>query len=48
MIEDGDTGVIGGIYTRNMANSARVPGPSKLPLLGYLFRNNFGDERRSC
>ena len=48
MIRDGDTSVIGGIYTRNMANERKeVPGLSKLPLLGYLFRNNFqSDERR--
>ena len=48
MIRDGDTSVIGGIYTRNLAKEQKeVPGLSKLPLLGYLFRNNFqSDERR--
>ena len=48
MIRDGDTSVIGGVYTRNMANERKeVPGLSKLPLLGYLFRNDFQtDERR--
>ena len=48
MVRDGETSVIGGIYTRNMAKEQKeVPGLSKVPLLGYLFRNNFqSDERR--
>jgi type IV pilus secretin PilQ/predicted competence protein len=48
MVRDGETSIIGGIYTRNMARERKeVPGLSKIPLLGYLFRNSFQtDERR--
>ena len=48
MVRDGETSVLGGIYTRAMSKERReVPGLSKIPLLGYLFRNTFqSDERR--
>ncbi len=39
LVKDGDTTVIGGIYTRQTANKrAEVPFLSKIPLLGALFR----------
>jgi type IV pilus assembly protein PilQ len=40
LVKDGDTTVIGGIYTRQTANrSSSVPFLGKIPLLGALFRN---------
>jgi type IV pilus assembly protein PilQ len=39
LVKDGETTVIGGIYTRQTASSRReVPFFGKLPLLGYFFR----------
>ncbi len=39
LIRDGQTIVIGGIYTRNQSDSvAAVPWLSKIPLLGYFFK----------
>ena len=39
LVRDGETTVIGGIYTRQTANrSSEVPFLGKLPLLGYFFR----------
>jgi type IV pilus assembly protein PilQ len=39
LVKDGETTVIGGIYTRQTANrSSEVPFLGKLPLLGYFFR----------
>ncbi len=41
LVEDGDTTVIGGVYaTENSFNQDKVPFLSKIPLLGYLFRNS--------
>jgi type IV pilus assembly protein PilQ len=41
LVKDGETTVIGGIYTRSTSNSVRkVPFFGNLPLLGYLFRSN--------
>ena len=38
-LNNGETIVIGGIYTRNKAhNTAGVPGLSKIPILGWLFK----------
>jgi type IV pilus assembly protein PilQ len=40
LVKDGETTVIGGIYTRQTAHrEAGVPFLSKIPILGYLFRN---------
>ena len=39
LVKDGDTTVIGGIYTRQTAsNVAEVPFFGKIPILGYFFR----------
>jgi type IV pilus assembly protein PilQ len=39
-VRDGETTVIGGIYTRSTASRrSEVPFLGKLPLLGYFFRN---------
>jgi type IV pilus assembly protein PilQ len=38
-VKDGETTVIGGIYTRQTANrSSEVPFFGKIPILGYFFR----------
>jgi type IV pilus assembly protein PilQ len=40
LVPDGDTTVIGGIYTRNTSQSMRsVPWFGRIPILGYFFRN---------
>ncbi|MCE9667380.1 type IV pilus secretin PilQ [Myxococcus stipitatus] len=40
LVKDGDTTVIGGIYVRRGSSQAnQVPFLSKIPVLGYLFRN---------
>ncbi len=45
LMDDGETTVIGGIYTRQESNSAdRTPVISRLPLLGWLFRNELRNE----
>jgi type IV pilus assembly protein PilQ len=48
LVADGETTVIGGIYTsREQASQDRTPGLHRLPLLGWLFkRNEFLDESR--
>jgi type IV pilus assembly protein PilQ len=39
LVKDGDTTVIGGIYTRSQAlNEAAVPVLSRIPVLGWLFK----------
>lgn len=41
LVKDGDTTVIGGIYTRSQAsNEAAVPVLSKIPVLGWLFKKH--------
>jgi type IV pilus secretin PilQ/predicted competence protein len=41
LVEDGDTTVIGGVYAFETSNnSARIPLFSKIPLLGYMFKNS--------
>ncbi|MDF1564910.1 MAG: type IV pilus secretin PilQ [Deltaproteobacteria bacterium] len=47
MVKDGDTTVIGGVYTRqNSEANNRVPGFSRIPILGWLFRKkNVQDQR---
>lgn len=47
LVKNGETIVIGGIYTRNTTRSTNgVPGFSKIPLLGWLFKkqNNVDDK----
>jgi type IV pilus assembly protein PilQ len=40
LVRDGETTVIGGIYTRSTANkTAEVPFLGKIPILGYFFRS---------
>jgi len=40
LVKDGDTTVIGGIYTRQTSNSTTsVPWLGKIPVLGYFFRS---------
>ena len=41
LLKDGDTTVIGGIYESVLASQqSRTPGLGRIPLLGWLFRNN--------
>jgi type IV pilus assembly protein PilQ len=41
LVKDGETTVIGGIYTRQTSNStSSVPWLGKIPVLGYFFRSN--------
>lgn len=46
LVSDGQTTVIGGIYTTNQQNSSdKTPGLSQIPLLNWLFRRDrVGDE----
>jgi type IV pilus assembly protein PilQ len=48
LVADGETTVIGGIYTsREQTSQDRTPGLHRLPLLGWLFkRSQFSDESR--
>ncbi|MFM2248202.1 MAG: hypothetical protein RL071_4277, partial [Pseudomonadota bacterium] len=40
LVADGDTTVMGGVFSTEQTYSQnRTPGFSKLPLLGYLFKN---------
>jgi type IV pilus assembly protein PilQ len=47
LVRDGDTTVIGGIYTRRNAESwSEVPVLSKIPVLGWLFKKKaISDDR---
>lgn len=48
LVANGDTTVIGGVFsTEESRASTRVPGFSKIPLLGYLFRNSSRTETRN-
>ena len=48
LVRDGDTAVIGGIYTRNSGlSNARVPYFSDIPVLGWFFRNRKETDNRS-
>lgn len=41
LVSDGDTTVMGGVFsTESSYSQDRVPGFSKIPLLGYLFKNS--------
>ena len=48
LVKDGDTTVIGGIYTRSQAvNEAAVPVLSKIPVLGWLFKKKRETDNRT-
>jgi len=48
LVQDGDTAVIGGIYTRNTAeNYAQTPFLGSIPILGWLFKNSVESDTRS-
>ena len=48
LVADGDTSVIGGIYTRNTADSnAKVPFFADIPILGFFFRNRAQSDDRT-
>ncbi len=48
LIENGDTLVIGGIFKTNISEShAKVPGLSKIPLLGWLFKKKLNTNTTS-
>jgi type IV pilus assembly protein PilQ len=48
LVKDGDTTVIGGIYTRTVnERTAGVPFLSKIPILGWLFRKTESRDDRS-
>lgn len=48
LVRDGDTAVIGGIYTRNSGVSyTKVPFFSDIPVLGWFFRSSKENDNRS-
>ncbi|HVH97860.1 MAG TPA: type IV pilus secretin PilQ, partial [Enhygromyxa sp.] len=48
LITDGDTAVIGGIYTRNQAvNVSQVPWFGSIPIIGWFFKNKVERDDRS-
>jgi type IV pilus assembly protein PilQ len=48
LVRDGDTAVIGGIYTRNTGlSSNRIPFFSDIPVLGWFFRSKKENDNRS-
>ena len=48
LVRDGDTTVIGGIYTRKTSSTlSGVPFLSKIPILGWFFRNNKNSDERT-
>ena len=48
LLKDGDTTVIGGIYTSNAGyNRAEVPYLARIPILGAFFRNHRESDRRT-
>jgi type IV pilus assembly protein PilQ len=48
LITDGDTAVIGGIYTRNQAvNFSQVPWFADIPIIGWFFKNKVERDDRS-
>lgn len=48
LIKDGDTTVIGGIYTRNQSTNQRgVPFLSSIPILGWLFKKSLRQDNRT-
>ena len=48
LVADGETAVVGGIYTRNSGrNYSKVPLFSEIPLLGYLFKTRTENDTRN-
>jgi type IV pilus assembly protein PilQ len=48
LVDDGETSVIGGIYTRNNAESfSKVPILGDIPVFGWLFKNSRKTDERS-
>ncbi len=48
LITDGDTAVIGGIYTRNQGlNKSKVPWFADIPIIGWFFKNTIERDDRS-
>lgn len=48
LVRDGDTAVIGGIYTRNSGVSySKVPGLGDIPILGWLFKTRRENDDRT-
>jgi len=48
MVNDGDTTVIGGVFaTEESASKRMVPGFSRIPLLGFLFKNSVYNQNRN-
>jgi type IV pilus assembly protein PilQ len=48
LVRDGDTAVIGGIYTRNSGLSyTKVPFFSDIPILGWFFRSRKENDNRT-
>jgi type IV pilus assembly protein PilQ len=46
LVSDGDTTVIGGIYTSNQQNASdRTPGLSQIPLINWLFKRDRVDDQ---
>jgi len=47
-VNNGETIVIGGIYTRDQQNTTNaVPGLSRIPILGWLFRKNLKQDNKT-
>jgi len=48
LLRDGDTTVIGGIYTRNFGeNYSKLPGLGDIPIFGWLFKTKSATDQRS-
>ncbi len=48
MVRSGETVVIGGIYKQDYSlNKAAVPGLSKIPLIGWMFRSQHKDDEKT-
>jgi len=47
LLNDGDTSVIGGIYTRRTTESTKyTPFLGKIPVIGWLFKSKFKEDER--
>jgi type IV pilus assembly protein PilQ len=48
LVQDGETAVLGGIYTRNSGvQYKKVPGFAELPVIGWLFKNKSENDDRT-
>ncbi len=48
LVKDGDTAVMGGIFTRNSSQSfKKVPGLGDIPFLGWLFKSRVSTDKRT-